>query len=48
MGVAGAGSIAKAINASLGNKPRFDEMLAFFEGVGEGKTAGIWPRAEVA
>jgi chlorophyllide a reductase subunit Y len=49
MGVAGAGSIAKVINASLGNKPRFDVMREFFEGVGEGKTAGVWPRApEVA
>ena len=48
MGVAGAGSISKVINASLGNKPRFDEMLAFFEGVGEGKNAGVFPRGEVA
>ncbi len=48
MGVAGAGSIAKVINASLGNKPRFDHMREFFEGVGEGKTAGVWPRAPEA
>ena len=48
MGVAGAGSISKVVNAAMGNKPRFDKMRAFFEGVGEGKTAGIWPRGEVA
>jgi chlorophyllide a reductase subunit Y len=48
MGVAGAGSIAKVVNAAMGNKPRFDQMREFFEGVGEGKTAGIWPRVEVA
>jgi chlorophyllide a reductase subunit Y len=42
MGIAGAGSLAQVINAALGSKPRFDEMKAFFEGVGEGYTAGIW------
>jgi chlorophyllide a reductase subunit Y len=42
MGVAGAGSIAKVVNAALGNQTRFDEMKAFFEGVGEGYAAGVW------
>jgi chlorophyllide a reductase subunit Y len=42
MGIAGAGSLAKVINAALGNQSRFDEMRAFFEGVGEGYAAGIW------
>jgi chlorophyllide a reductase subunit Y len=42
MGPAGAGSLAQVINAALGAKPRFDAMKDFFEGVGEGHTAGIW------
>jgi 3,8-divinyl chlorophyllide a/chlorophyllide a reductase subunit Y len=42
MGPAGAGSLAEVINASMANKPRFDAMKAFFEGVGTGYTAGIW------
>jgi chlorophyllide a reductase subunit Y len=42
MGPAGAGSLAQVINAALGNKQRFETMKAFFEGVGEGYTAGIW------
>ena len=42
MGVAGAGSLAKVINAALGNQHRFDAMRDFFTGVGEGHTAGIW------
>ena len=42
MGAAGAGSLAQVINAALGNKARFDTMRAFFEGVGEGYSAGIW------
>jgi 3,8-divinyl chlorophyllide a/chlorophyllide a reductase subunit Y len=42
MGAAGAGSLAEVINASMGNKPRFDAMKAFFEGVGTGYTAGVW------
>jgi chlorophyllide a reductase subunit Y len=42
MGIAGAGSLAKVINAALGNQSRFDSMKEFFEGVGEGYTAGIW------
>jgi chlorophyllide a reductase subunit Y len=42
MGPAGAGSLATVINAALGNKARFDRMTAFFEGVGEGHSAGVW------
>ena len=42
MGPAGAGSLAQVINAALGNKARFDAMSDFFDGVGEGYTAGIW------
>ncbi len=30
------------INAALANKSRFDTMTAFFDGVGEGYTSGIW------
>ena len=42
MGVAGAGSLATVVNAALANKARFERMSAFFEGVGEGDTAGVW------
>ena len=42
MGPMGAGSLATVINAALGNKHRFDEMKAFFDGVGEGANAGVW------
>jgi chlorophyllide a reductase subunit Y len=42
MGAAGAGSLAKVINAALNNKDRFDQMSAFFDGVGVGSTAGVW------
>jgi chlorophyllide a reductase subunit Y len=42
MGVAGAGSLAKVVNAALGGKSRFDEMKAFFGDVGAGANAGIW------
>lgn len=42
MGPAGAGSIATVINAAIANKPRFDRMSAFFEGVGQGDTSGVW------
>ena len=42
MGVAGVGSLAKVINAAMGNKARFDEFRAFFTGVGEGDRAGVW------
>ncbi len=42
MGPAGAGSLAQVVGAALTSKPRFDEMKAFFEGVGTADTAGIW------
>jgi 3,8-divinyl chlorophyllide a/chlorophyllide a reductase subunit Y len=42
MGPAGAGSLATVINAAIGNKARFDEMSAFFEGIGNGHAAGVW------
>ena len=42
MGPAGAGSLAQVVNAALANKERFDRMEEFFEGVGEGHTAGVW------
>jgi chlorophyllide a reductase subunit Y len=42
MGPAGAGSLAQVVNAAMGNKGRFDEMKAFFEGVGTGHAAGVW------
>lgn len=48
MGVAGAGSIAQVINASLGQAARFDRMRSFFEGVGTGHAAGIWEDVPVA
>ncbi|WP_421906834.1 chlorophyllide a reductase subunit Y [Mameliella sp.] len=45
MGPAGAGNLAEVVNAAIGNKPRMDRMKAFFEGVGEGDTAGVWEGA---
>ena len=42
MGPAGAGSLAEVVNAAIANKERMDHMKAFFEGVGEGDTAGVW------
>ncbi len=42
MGPAGAGSLAEVVNAAIANKDRMDHMKAFFDGVGEGDTAGIW------
>ena len=42
MGAAGAGSLAQVVNAALGNQARFDEMKAFFTGVGTGHASGVW------
>ncbi len=42
MGIPGAGSLAQIINAAMGQKDRFDGMREFFEGVGQGETAGVW------
>lgn len=44
MGPAGAGSLAQVVNAALAGKARFDEMKAFFGGVGEGYAAGVWEK----
>ena len=48
MGAAGAGSLSRIVNAALASKPRFNEMRAFFAGVGEGETAGVWRQAPTA
>ena len=45
MGVAGAGSLATVINAAISNKDRMAHMKEFFEGVGQGDTAGVWEGA---
>ena len=42
MGPAGAGSLAQVVNAAMANKDRMNLMKSFFNGVGEGDTAGIW------
>ncbi len=42
MGPAGAGSLAQVVNAAMAGRARFARMEAFFAGVGEGDTAGIW------
>ena len=42
MGPAGAGSLQDVVTAAMGNKSRMDHMRAFFEGVGQGDTAGVW------
>jgi chlorophyllide a reductase subunit Y len=42
MGVAGAGSLAQVVNAAMAGKTRFDDMRAFFEGVGSEASAGVW------
>ncbi len=42
MGVAGASSLAQVVNSALAGKNRFEEMRAFFEGVGQGYSAGVW------
>jgi chlorophyllide a reductase subunit Y len=45
MGAAGAGSLAQVVNAAIANKDRMDHMREFFEGVGNGDTAGVWEGA---
>ena len=45
MGVAGAGSLQEVVNAAMGNKERMGKMKAFFEGVGNGDTAGVWEKS---
>jgi chlorophyllide a reductase subunit Y len=46
-GMMGAGSLADVVNAAIASKPRFDQMRAFFEGVGSGHAAGIWQEQPV-
>lgn len=41
-GPAGAGSLAQVVNAAMANKDRMAAMKRFFDGVGEGDSAGIW------
>jgi chlorophyllide a reductase subunit Y len=41
MGPAGAGSLATVINAAIAGKDRMASMKSFFEGVGEGHSAGV-------
>jgi chlorophyllide a reductase subunit Y len=43
MGPAGPGSLPSVINGAIANRDRFAAMNAFFDGVGTGDTAGIWP-----
>ncbi|MEL7023128.1 MAG: chlorophyllide a reductase subunit Y [Pseudomonadota bacterium] len=42
MGAPGPAALSAVVNAAIAQKPRFDEMEAFFEGVGKGHAAGIW------
>jgi 3,8-divinyl chlorophyllide a/chlorophyllide a reductase subunit Y len=42
MGPAGAGSLGQVVNTAIAGKVRMEGMKAFFEGVGQGDTAGIW------
>jgi 3,8-divinyl chlorophyllide a/chlorophyllide a reductase subunit Y len=41
-GPAGAGSLGQVINGAMRSQERFDEMKAFFEGVGHAHTSGVW------
>ncbi len=45
MGPAGAGSLQEVVNAAIAGKANMDRMREFFEGVGEGDTAGVWEGA---
>ncbi len=42
MGSAGAGSLAQVVNAAIAGRDRMEEMRRFFDGVGDGDSAGIW------
>jgi chlorophyllide a reductase subunit Y len=48
MGPAGPASIAQVVNGAIANKPRFDRMSEFFEGVGTGDTSGVWEDTPIA
>ena len=45
MGPAGAGSLGQVVAAALAGKDRMNKMRDFFDGVGQGDTAGIWEGA---
>ncbi len=47
MGAAGAGSLAQIVNGAIGGRARFDDMRAFFDGVGNDASAGIWESVPV-
>jgi 3,8-divinyl chlorophyllide a/chlorophyllide a reductase subunit Y len=34
--------LAQVVNAAMASQARFDEMKAFFVGVGDGASAGVW------
>ncbi|MEY6433986.1 chlorophyllide a reductase subunit Y [Thioalkalicoccus limnaeus] len=44
MGPAGAGSLSQVVNAAIASRARYEEMDAFFAGVGVGLGSGIWDR----
>ena len=48
MGAAGPAALAQVINAALSQRTRFDTMRDFFEGIGTGETAGVWPEKGAA
>lgn len=45
MGPAGAGSLQEVVIAAIANRDRMGKMREFFEGSGQGDTAGIWEGA---
>ncbi|MEO1773868.1 MAG: chlorophyllide a reductase subunit Y [Pseudomonadota bacterium] len=42
MGPAGAGSLGQVVSAAIEGRTRMEAMRAFFEGVGQGRNAGVW------
>ena len=42
MGPAGAGSLGQVVNAAIAGQEKMNKMRAFFEGVGNEDTAGVW------
>lgn len=45
MGPAGAGSLGQVVNAAISGREKMNKMRAFFEGVGNEDTAGVWEGA---
>ena len=43
MGAAGAGALAQVVGGALAQRERFAALRGFFEGVGAGEAAGVWP-----